>query len=133
MTGQISIVGTMIDTSWLNLLGNEDAGSGRVKVLGINTVDLVTSVQVGSALAKRVLVRVGQGNIESLHTGERDGALRATLLEALGRGSENIVAIIGGDNTGRRLISDIASNSLGETSALTLACVRRGVLVLRRT
>lgn len=116
----------------MDLLGNEDAGSGRVKVLGINTVDLMTSIQVGGALAERVLVRVGQGNVKSLHVRERDGVLRATLLEALGRGGEDIVAIIGGNKTGRRL-GGIASNSLGKMSAMTLTCVRRGVFVLRRT
>lgn len=42
-----------------DLLGDKDAGGGRVQVLSIDTIDLVTSVQVGVALTKSVLGRVG--------------------------------------------------------------------------
>lgn len=93
----------------------------------------MTSIQGGRALAERVLlrVRIGQGNIETLDVGSSDGVLRAALLDGLGRGDENVITIIGGDNTGGRLAS-VASDSSRKTQTLTLTGVGRCILVLLR-
>lgn len=117
----------------MNLLGNKDASGGRVQVLSINAVDLVTSIQGGRALAEWVLLLlgVGQGNVETLDVGSGDGVLRATLLDGLGGGDENVITIIGGDNAGGRL-ANLASDSSSELRALVLTGVGRGVLVLLR-
>lgn len=49
-----------------HLLGDKDASGGRVEILSIDAVDLVTSIQVGGALTKGVLLRVGENNVETL-------------------------------------------------------------------
>lgn len=48
---------------WKYLLGDKDTGSGWVKVLGINTVDLVTQAQVGDLLTQSegVLIILSNG------------------------------------------------------------------------
>lgn len=58
---------------WEYLLGDKDTGSGWVKVLGINTVDLVTQAQVGVVLTQSegVLIILSNGVVQALHVGNR--------------------------------------------------------------
>lgn len=113
------------------LLGNEDAGSGRVQVLSINTVDLVTSTQVRVAGPNSVVVLVGQADVETLNVSLSRRTLRATLLDRLGRRDEDIVVIGSGGHVVRRL-SLVAAHSLGELRTIGAATgVGRSVLVGR--
>lgn len=82
-----------------NLLRDEDAGSGRVQILGVNTINLVAATDVRRAGSESVLL-VSQGDIQPLHVAGCDGALRASLPERLGgRRDEYIVTVICADTT----------------------------------
>lgn len=91
----------------------------------------MASTQIGGSISQRLAV-IGQGNVKTLHVGDRDRALGATLLESLGRGNEDIVLIIGSDKAVRR-IGGIATSSMHETGSKALASMRGGVLDLRRS
>lgn len=112
-----------------NLLGDEDAGSRRVQVLGVNTIDLVTAVQVARGLVAQGTIAIGAGDVETLHVDKRQGALGAALLEVLGRRGKDIVAIVGGDQAGGRL-GRVVTNRLGKVRTETLTDVGRSVLCL---
>lgn len=53
------------------LLGDEHAGSGRVQILGVNTIDLVAATHVGRAGSKGVF-SISQSDIQTLHVASRD-------------------------------------------------------------
>lgn len=84
------------------LLRDEDAGSGRVQILGVNTINLVAASHVRRAGSESML-SVSQGDIQTLHVTGRDGTLRASLPQRLdGRRDEHIVTIICADTASWR-------------------------------
>lgn len=56
------------------LLCYENAGSGRIQILSVDTIDLVAATHVRGAGSESV-VFVSQGDIQALHIADRDGAL----------------------------------------------------------
>lgn len=56
------------------LLCYENAGSGRIQILSVDTIDLVAATHVRGAGSESV-VFVGQGDIQTLHVADRNGAL----------------------------------------------------------